>query len=67
MKPFTMDFNWILSVQIQKQAIQKADMPLIGMSGVSQVIVGIVGWAMELVGNHTHFHAIRTRNSLNCT
>ena len=29
-----------------ERTIQKADMPLIGMSGVPQVSVGIVGWAM---------------------
>ena len=34
-------------------------MPEIGMSGVPQVRVGVVGRAMRLVGNHTHFHAIQ--------
>ena len=33
-------------------------MSLIGMSGVPQVGVGVVGQAMQLVGNHTHFHVI---------
>ena len=33
-------------------------MPLIGMSSVPQVRVGVVGWAMQLIGNHTHFRAI---------
>ena len=28
-------------------------MPQIGMSGVPQVRVGVVGRAMQLVGNHT--------------
>ena len=32
--------------------------PQIGMSGMSQVRVGIVGYAMRLLGNHTHFRAI---------
>ena len=34
-------------------------MPLIGMSGVPQVSVGVVGRPMQLIGNHTHFRAIR--------
>ena len=35
-------------------------MPQIGMGGgVPQVRVGIVGRAMQLVGNHTHFCAIQ--------
>ena len=33
--------------------------PQIGMSSVPQVRVGVVGRAMQLVGNHTHFHAIQ--------
>ena len=33
--------------------------PQIGMSGVPQVRVGVVGHAMRLVGNHMHFHAIQ--------
>ena len=37
-------------------------LPQIGMSSVPQVRVGIVGHAMRLVGNHTHFHAICTCN-----
>ena len=36
-----------------------ATMPQIGMSGVPQVRVGIVGRAMRLVGYHTHFRAIQ--------
>ena len=34
-------------------------MPLIVMSSVPQVNVGIIGRAMQLIGNHTHFRAIR--------
>ena len=34
-------------------------MPLIGMSGMLQVKVGVIGQAMQLTGNHTHFYAIR--------
>ena len=34
-------------------------MSLIEMSSVPQVRVGVVGQAMQLVSNHTHFHAIR--------
>ena len=34
-------------------------MPQIGMGGVPQVRVGVVGRAMQLVGNHTHFRAIQ--------
>ena len=36
-----------------------ATVPQIGMSGVPQVRVGVVGCAMQLVGNHTHFRAIQ--------
>ena len=36
-----------------------ATVPQIGMSGVLQVIVGVVGHAVRLVGNHTHFCAIK--------
>ena len=54
-----MDLNSILNVLIQNQTIQKADVPLIGMSSMPQVRVGIVDWAMQLVGNHTHFRTIR--------
>ena len=34
-------------------------MPQIGMSGVPQVRVGIVSRAIQLIGNHMHFHAIQ--------
>ena len=34
-------------------------MPQIGIGSVPQVRVGIVGRAMQLVGNHTHFRAIQ--------
>ena len=34
-------------------------MPQIGKSGVPQVRVGVVGRAMRLIGNHTHFYAIQ--------
>ena len=43
-----------------------ATVPQIGMSGVPQVRVGIVGRAIRLVGNHTHFVQFKnncTRNS----
>ena len=36
-----------------------ATVPQTGISGVPQVRVGVVGRAMQLVGNHTHFHAIQ--------
>ena len=36
-----------------------AIMPQIGMGGVPQVRVGVVGRAMRLIGNHTHFRAIQ--------
>ena len=36
-----------------------ATVPQIGMRSVPQVRVGIVGHAMQLVGNHTHFRAIQ--------
>ena len=41
-------------------------MPQIGMSGVPQVRVGVVGCAMQLVGNHIIFVQFKnncTRNS----
>ena len=50
--------EWILNALLRNQAIQKADVPLIGMNGMPQIRVGVVGQAMQLVGNHTHFHAI---------
>ena len=36
-----------------------ATMPQIGMGDVTQVRVGVVGHAMQLIGNHTHFRAIQ--------
>ena len=36
-----------------------ASVPQIGMSGMPQVRVDVVGRAMRLIGNHTHFHAIQ--------
>ena len=33
--------------------------PQIGTSGVPQVRVGVVGHAIQLVGNHMHFRAIQ--------
>ena len=36
-----------------------ATVPQIGMSSVPQVREGVVGRAMLLVGNHTHFRAIQ--------
>ena len=33
--------------------------PQIGMSGVPQGRVGVVGRAMQLIGNHTRFRAIQ--------
>ena len=38
-----------MDVPLRNQAIQNADMPLIGMSGVPQVRVDVVGRAMQLV------------------
>ena len=55
-----MNFNSILNASLQNQAIQKADVPLIKkISGVPQVRVGVIGRAMQLVDNQTHFHAIQ--------
>ena len=54
-------FISILSAELLKQAMWKnkfATVPQIGMIGVPQVRVGIVGCAKQLVGNHTHFRAI---------
>ena len=58
-KPFKMDFNSILNKVLRNQAIYRADMPLIGMSGVPQIRVDVIGRAMQLVGNHTYLSAIR--------
>ena len=33
--------------------------PQIGRSGLPQIRVGVVGHAMQLIGNHIHFHAIQ--------
>ena len=46
-----MDFNWILNMPIQNQAIQKADVPLIGMNVVLRVRVGVMGQEMKLACN----------------
>ena len=54
-----MDFNLILNVPQRNQAIWKADVPLIGMNSMPQVRVGIVGQAMQLIGNHPLLCAIR--------
>ena len=37
----------------------KSGVPQIGKSGVPQIRVGMVGRAMRLIGNHTHFRAIQ--------
>ena len=42
-------------------------MPQIGMGGVPQVKVGVVGRAMQLVGNHTYFCAFASCNCLTVT
>ena len=44
-----MDFDWILNTPLQKQAIQKMSMPLIGMSNVLHVRLGIVSQEMQLI------------------
>ena len=54
-----MVLNSIMNVLILNQTIRKADVPLIGMSGVPQVSVDVVGRVMQLIGDHTHFRAIR--------
>ena len=54
-----MDFNSILNVLLRNKAFWKAGMPLIGMSGMPQVRMGVIGQAMQLIGNHTHVCAIR--------
>ena len=53
-----MDFNSILNVLIQNQTIRKADVLLIGINGMPQVRVVVIGREMRLIGNHTHFRAI---------
>ena len=58
METFKMDFNLILNVPLRNQAIWKADVPLIGMNGVPQVRVGVVGQVMQLIGNYPLFRAI---------
>ena len=37
------------------------------MIGMSQVRVGVVGRALRLVGNHTHFHAIQVHIAVKIT
>ena len=37
------------------------------MIGVPHIRVGVVGRAMQLVGNHMHFCAIQEYSSKNCT
>ena len=58
-----MDFNSILNASecrtaktSDEEGTRFATVPQIGMSNVPQ---GIVGRAMQLVGNHTHFRAIQ--------
>ena len=41
-----------------------ATVPQIGMSGVAQVRVGVVGHAIQLIGNHTHF--VQFKNNCTC-
>ena len=53
---FRMDFKSILNAELLKQAMRKEQ---IGMISMPQVRVDIIGRAMQLVGNHTHFHAIQ--------
>ena len=53
-----MDFNSILNVLLRNKAFWKAGVPLIGMSGMPQVRMGVIGQAMQLIGNHTHVCAI---------
>ena len=41
------------------KGIRFATVSQIGKSGVPQVRVGVVGRAIRLIGNHTHFRAIQ--------
>ena len=41
------------------EGIRFVTVPQIRKSGVPQVRVGVVGRAMRLIGNHTHFRAIQ--------
>ena len=41
------------------EGIRFPTMPQIGKSGVPQVRVGVIGRAMRLIGNHTHFRVIQ--------
>ena len=61
-----MDLKSILNVKLLKIDAERArfaTMPQIGMCGVPQVRVSIVGRAMQLVGNHTQFKNNCTSNS----
>ena len=66
-----MDFKSILNTELLKTSNEEGTrfvtMPQIGISGVPQVRGDIVGHAMRLVDNHTHFKNNCTRNSQNCT
>ena len=53
-----MDLKSILNVKLLKTV------PQIGMGGVPQVWVGVVGRAIQLVGNHTHF--LQFKNNCTC-
>ena len=59
-----MDLKSILNTELltetnDAEGTRFAIMPQIGMSSVPQVRVGVIGHAMRLIGNHTHFGAIQ--------
>ena len=43
-----------MNAVLQNQVIQKVDMPMIGMSGMPQVRVGVVKLAIQLKDNLPH-------------
>ena len=53
-----MDFNSILNVLLQNQAIQKANVPLIRMSGMPQVRVGVVGQVKAITHSFVQFESM---------
>ena len=61
-----LDVN-VLEVNSERETAKTSDtegirfvtVPQIAKSGMPQVRVGVVGRAMRLIGNHTHFRAIQ--------
>ena len=59
MLTFRMDFKSRNCKISNVEGTRFPTMPQIGMIGMPQVRVGVVGHAMQLMGNHTHFRAIQ--------